>query len=211
VARIAAALPPAERRYHSGPFLIDRREANAFALPAGGFSSSPACWIAFNGRKSWPVCSRMKWPMSPGATACENSSPRRRALLCPAPVRQRPAGGVVRHQCRLPVAVSQNYSGTSNARPTRLEWHYLLAANIDPRGLADFFQLLTEGENTNHHPPDVSQPPRHRRTHGFAEQTLGEQRPQDRLMDCRPNSAGIDAPRYNFRSKNILPCRSGAE
>jgi predicted Zn-dependent protease len=25
-------------------------------------------------------------------------------------------------------------------------WHYLMAADIDPRGLADFFQLETEGE-----------------------------------------------------------------
>ena len=45
--------------------------------------------------------------------------------------------------------VSQYYSRDIEREADTIGWHYLMAANIDPRGLADFFRLLTEGENSD--------------------------------------------------------------
>jgi predicted Zn-dependent protease len=42
--------------------------------------------------------------------------------------------------------VNQYYSRDVEREADTIGWHYLMAANIDPRGLADFFQLETEGE-----------------------------------------------------------------
>ena len=148
VARIAAALPPAERRYQFRAFLIDRREANAFALPGGRI-------FVFTG-----LLDRIQRPEElAGVLAHEMAHVTRRHGL-----RKLITAGGPYYVLRLFVSdqqevlsaisagsqllVIQNYSRDIEREADTIGWHYLLAANIDPRGLADFFQLLTEGENT---------------------------------------------------------------
>ena len=147
VARIAAALPPAERRYQFRAFLIDRREPNAFALPGGRI-------FVFTG-----LLDRTQRPEElAGVLAHEMAHVTRRHGL-----RKLITAGGPYYVLRLFVSdqqevlsavsagsqmlVSRNYSRDIEREADTLGWHYLLAANIDPRGLADFFQLLTEGEN----------------------------------------------------------------
>jgi beta-barrel assembly-enhancing protease len=147
VARIAAALPPAERQYEFRACLIDRREPNAFAMPGGRI-------FVFTG-----LLDRIQRPEElAGVLAHEMAHVTRRHGLH----KLITAGGpyyvlrlFVSDQQEVLSAISagsqllvlQNYSRGIESEADTLGWHYLMAANIDPRGLADFFQLLTEGEN----------------------------------------------------------------
>jgi len=147
VARIAAALPPADQRYQFRAVLIDRREPNAFALPGGRI-------FVFTG-----LLDRVQRPEElAGVLAHEMAHVTQRHGL-----RKLVAGSGPYYVLRLFVSdqqevlstisagsqmmVSQYYSRDIEREADTLGWHYLMAANIDPRGLADFFQLLTEGEN----------------------------------------------------------------
>jgi Zn-dependent protease with chaperone function len=147
VARIAAALPPADRQYQFRTFLIDRREPNAFALPGGRI-------FVFTG-----LLDRTQRPEElAGVLAHEMAHVTRRHGLHKLIV----AGGPY-YILRLFVSdqqevlsaisagsqllVSQSYSRDIEREADTMGWHYLMNANIDPRGLADFFQLLTEGES----------------------------------------------------------------
>ena len=146
VARIAVALPPADRRYHFRTFLIDRNEPNAFALPGGRI-------FVFTG-----LLDRVQRPEElAGVLAHEMAHVTRRHGLHKLIV----AGGPY-YVLRLFVSddqqvlsaisagsqmlVTQSYSRDVEREADNLGWHYLMAANIDPRGLGDFFQLLTESE-----------------------------------------------------------------
>ncbi|HTY89285.1 MAG TPA: M48 family metallopeptidase [Candidatus Acidoferrum sp.] len=152
VARIAAALPPAEQRYQFRAFLIDRREPNAFALPGGRI-------FVFTG-----LLDRIQRPEQlAGVLAHEMAHVTRRHGL-----HKLIAGGGPYYVLRLFVSdqqevlstisagsqllVNESYSRDIEREADNVGWHYLLAANIDPRGLADFFQLLTEGENADNIP-----------------------------------------------------------
>ncbi len=149
VARIAAALPPADQRYQFRAFLIDRREPNAFALPGGRI-------FVFTG-----LLDRIQRPEElAGVLAHEMAHVTQRHGL-----HKLIAGGGPYYVLRLFVSdqqevlsaisagsqllVKENYSRDIEREADTIGWHYLLAANIDPRGLADFFQLLTEGENAD--------------------------------------------------------------
>ncbi len=146
VARIADALPPTERHYQFRAVLLDRREANAFALPGGRI-------FVFTG-----LLDRIQRPEElAGVLAHEMAHVTRRHGL-----RKLIAGSGPYYVLRLFVSdqqevlsaisagsqllVNQSYSRDIEREADTIGWHYLLAANIDPRGLADFFQLLTEGE-----------------------------------------------------------------
>lgn len=148
VARIAAALPPAERHYQFRVVLIDRREPNAFALPGGRI-------FVFTG-----LLDRVQRPEElAGVLAHEMAHVTRRHGL-----RKLIAGSGPYYVLRLFVSdqqevlstisagsqmlVNQYYSRDVEREADTFGWHYLMAANIDPRGLADFFQLITEGENS---------------------------------------------------------------
>ena len=147
VARIAAALPAADRRYQFRPVILDRREVNAFALPGGRI-------FVFTG-----LLDRVQRPEElAGVLAHEMAHVTERHGL-----RKLITAGGPYYVLRLFVSdeqatlsaisagsqmlVSQYYSRDVEREADNLGWHYLMAANIDPRGLADFFQLLTEGEN----------------------------------------------------------------
>ena len=148
VARIADALPPAERRYQFRAVLLDRREPNAFALPGGRI-------FVFTG-----LLDRVQRPEElAGVLAHEMAHVTRRHGL-----RKLIAGSGPYYVLRLFVSdqqevlsavsagsqmlVNQYYSRDVEREADTIGWHYLMAANIDPRGLADFFQLMTEGENS---------------------------------------------------------------
>jgi Zn-dependent protease with chaperone function len=148
VARIADALPPSERRYQFRAALIDRPEPNAFALPGGRI-------FVFTG-----LLDRVHKPEElAGVLAHEMAHVTRRHGL-----RKLIAGRGPYYLLRLFVGdqqevlsaisagsqllVNQSYSRDVEREADTIGWHYLMAANIDPRGLADFFQLLTESENT---------------------------------------------------------------
>ena len=157
VARIAAALPPAERQYQFRAYLIDRPEANAFALPGGRI-------FVFTG-----LLDRIQRPEElAGVLAHEMAHVTHRHGLHKLIV----AGGpyyvlklfVSDQQEVLSVIsagsqllVTQSYSREIESEADRAGWHYLLNANIDPRGLADFFQLLTEKEAHNDFIPKMLQ------------------------------------------------------
>lgn len=146
VARLAAALPPAERRYQFRAALIDRPVVNAFALPGGRI-------FVFTG-----LLDRVQKPEElAGVLAHEMAHVTQRHGL-----RKLIAGGGPYYILRLFVSdqqgvlsaisagsqllVNQYYSRDVEHEADTIGWHYLMAANIDPRGLADFFRLQTEGE-----------------------------------------------------------------
>ncbi|MGA2280817.1 MAG: M48 family metallopeptidase [Verrucomicrobiota bacterium] len=146
VARLAAALPPAERRYQFRAALIDRPVVNAFAMPGGRI-------FVFTG-----LLDRVQKPEElAGVLAHEMAHVTQRHGL-----RKLIAGGGPYYVLRLFVSdqqgvlsaisagsqmlVNQYYSRDVEHEADTIGWHYLMAANIDPRGLADFFQLQTEGE-----------------------------------------------------------------
>ena len=146
VARLAAALPPAERRYQFRAALIDRPVVNAFALPGGRI-------FVFTG-----LLDRVQKPEElAGVLAHEMAHVTQRHGL-----RKLIAGGGPYYVLRLFVSdqqgvlsvisagsqllVNQYYSRDVEREADTIGWHYLMAANIDPRGLADFFQLQTESE-----------------------------------------------------------------
>ena len=146
VARLAAALPPAERRYQFRAALIDRPVVNAFALPGGRI-------FVFTG-----LLDRVQKPEElAGVLAHEMAHVTQRHGL-----RKLIAGGGPYYVLRLFVSdqqgvlsvisagsqllVNQYYSRDVEREADTIGWHYLMTANIDPRGLADFFQLQTEGE-----------------------------------------------------------------
>ena len=146
VAQIAAALPPADQRFHFRAFLIDRREPNAFAMPGGRI-------FVFTG-----LLDRIRRPEElAGVLAHEMAHVTRRHGL-----HKLIAAGGPYYVLRLFVSddqqvlsaisagsqllVSQSYSRGIESEADRLGWHYLMAANIDPRGLAEFFDLLTVSE-----------------------------------------------------------------
>ena len=146
VARLAAALQPAERRYQFRAALIDRPVVNAFALPGGRI-------FVFRG-----LLDRVQKPEElAGVLAHEMAHVTQRHGL-----RKLIAGGGPYYVLRLFVSdrqgvlsaisagsqllVNQYYSRDTEREADTIGWHYLMAANIDPRGLADFFQLQTEGE-----------------------------------------------------------------
>ena len=152
VARIAATLPAAEQRYQFRAFLIDRREPNAFALPGGRI-------FVFTG-----LLDRVQRPEDlAGVLAHEMAHVTQRHGL-----RKLIAAGGPYYILRLFVSaqqqvlstisagsqlmVNQYYSRDIERDADTIGWHYLMAANIDPRGLAGFFQLLTEGENADYLP-----------------------------------------------------------
>ena len=149
VARIAAALPEADRRYQFRAVLLDRREVNAFALPGGRI-------FVFTG-----LLDRIQRPEElAGVLAHEMAHVTQRHGL-----HKLIAGGGPYYVLRLFVSdqqevlstisagsqmmVNQYYSWDIEREADTIGWHYLMAANIDPRGLADFFQLLTEGESSS--------------------------------------------------------------
>jgi predicted Zn-dependent protease len=149
VARIADALPPAERRYQFRVVLIDRREPNAFALPGGRI-------FVFTG-----LLDRVQRPEElAGVLAHEMAHVTHRHGL-----RKLIAGSGPYYVLRLFVSdqqevlsaisagsqmlVNQYYSRDVEREADTIGWHYLVAANIDPRGMVDFFQLLTESENSS--------------------------------------------------------------
>jgi beta-barrel assembly-enhancing protease len=155
VARIAAALPAKDRQYQFRTFLIDRREPNAFAMPGGRI-------FVFTG-----LLDRIQRPEElAGVLAHEMAHVTRRHGLHKLIV----AGGPY-YVLRLFVSddqqvlsaisagsqmlVAQSYSRGVESEADHLGWHYLMAANIDPRGLAGFFQLLTEGENNSQLIPEM--------------------------------------------------------
>ena len=146
VARLAAALPPAERRYQFRAALIDRPVVNAFALPGGRI-------FVFTG-----LLDRVQKPEElAGVLAHEMAHVTQRHGL-----RKLITGGGPYYVLRLFVSdqqgvlsvisagsqllVNQSYSRDVEREADTIGWHYLMAADIDPRGLADFFQLETEGE-----------------------------------------------------------------
>jgi Zn-dependent protease with chaperone function len=146
VASLAAALPPAERRYQFRAALIDRPVVNAFALPGGRI-------FVFTG-----LLDRVQKPEElAGVLAHEMAHVTQRHGL-----RKLIAGGGPYYVLRLFVSdqqgvlsvisagsqllVNQYYSRDVEREADTIGWHYLMAANIDPRGLADFFQLQTESE-----------------------------------------------------------------
>jgi Zn-dependent protease with chaperone function len=148
VARLAAALPPAERHYQFRAALIDRPVVNAFALPGGRI-------FVFTG-----LLDRVQKPEElAGVLAHEMAHVTQRHGL-----RKLIASGGPYYILRLFVSdqqgvlsgisagsqllVRQQYSRGMEHDADTIGWHYLMAANIDPRGLADFFQLQTEGEAT---------------------------------------------------------------
>ena len=147
VARLAAALPPAERHYQFRAVLIDRPEVNAFALPGGRI-------FVFTG-----LLDRVQKPGElAGVLAHEMAHVTQRHGL-----RKLITSGGPYYILRLFVSdqqgvlsvisagsqllVSQYYSRDVEREADTIGWHYLVAADIDPRGMVDFFQLLTEGEN----------------------------------------------------------------
>jgi Zn-dependent protease with chaperone function len=146
VARIADALSPTERRYQFRAVLLDRPVVNAFALPGGRI-------FVFTG-----LLDRVHKPEElAGVLAHEMAHVTHRHGL-----RKLIAGGGPYYVLRLFVSdqqellsaisagsqllVNQYYSRDVEREADTIGWHYLMAANIDPRGLADFFQLQTEGE-----------------------------------------------------------------
>ena len=148
VARLAAALPPADRKYQFRASIIDNPfEPNAFALPGGRI-------FVFTG-----LLDRVQKPEElAGVLAHEMAHVTHRHGL-----RRLIASGGPYYVLRLFVSdrqgmlsiisagsqwlVGQAYSRDMEREADTAGWHYLLAADIDPRGLVDFFQLLTEGEN----------------------------------------------------------------
>ena len=147
VARIAGSLPPADRRYQFRAVLIDRREPNAFAMPGGRI-------FVFTG-----LLDRVQRPEElAGVLAHEMAHVTHRHGL-----RKLIAGGGPYYVLRLFISdqqevlsaisagsqllVNQYYSRDVEREADTAGWHYLVGANIDPRGMAGFFELLTEGEN----------------------------------------------------------------
>ena len=146
VARLAAALPPAERHYQFRAVILDRYIDNAFALPGGRI-------FVFKG-----LLDRVQKPEElAGVLAHEMAHVTQRHGL-----RKLITGGGPYYILRLFVSdrqgvlsaisagsqmlVGQQYSRGMEHDADTIGWHYLMAANIDPRGMADFFQLQTEGE-----------------------------------------------------------------
>jgi beta-barrel assembly-enhancing protease len=149
VARISATLPATGQPYQFRAALIDRREPNAFALPGGRI-------FVFTG-----LLDRVQTPEElAGVLAHEMAHVTHRHGL-----RKLIAASGPYYVLRLFVSdqqevlsaisagsqlmVSQYYSRDIEREADTAGWHYLVAANIDPRGMADFFQLLTEGENAS--------------------------------------------------------------
>ena len=149
MARIAAALPPEGRKFQFRASIIDRFEPNAFALPGGRI-------FVFTG-----LLDRVQKPEElAGVLAHEMAHVTHRHGL-----RKLISAGGPYYVLRLFVSdkqgvlsvvsagsqllVGQAYSRDVEREADAAGWHYLLAANIDPRGLVDFFQLLTEGENAD--------------------------------------------------------------
>ncbi|MGA2788505.1 MAG: M48 family metallopeptidase, partial [Verrucomicrobiota bacterium] len=147
VARLAAALPPSERHYQFRAVILDRYIDNAFALPGGRI-------FVFKG-----LLDRVQKPEElAGVLAHEMAHVTQRHGL-----RKLIAGGGPYYVLRLFVSdeqgvlsvisagsqllVNQYYSRDVEREADTIGWHYLMAANIDPRGLADFFKLQTEGED----------------------------------------------------------------
>ena len=146
VARLAAALPPAERHYQFRAVILERYIDNAFALPGGRI-------FVFKG-----LLDRVQKPEElAGVLAHEMAHVTQRHGL-----RKLIASGGPYYVLRLFVSdqqgvlsaissgsqllVGQQYSRSMERDADTIGWHYLMAANIDPRGMADFFQLQTEGE-----------------------------------------------------------------
>ncbi len=149
VARLAAALPPAERHYQFRAVILDRYIDNAFALPGGRI-------FVFKG-----LLDRVQKPEElAGVLAHEMAHVTQRHGL-----RKLIASGGPYYILRLFVGdqqevlsvisagsqllVNQFYSRDTEREADTIGWHYLMAANIDPRGLVDFFKLETEGENAD--------------------------------------------------------------
>lgn len=152
VARIAATLPAGERQYQFRAALIDRSEANAFALPGGRI-------FVFTG-----LLNRVQTPEElAGVLAHEMAHVTHRHGL-----RKLIAAGGPHYALKLFISdqqemlstlsagsqmlVGQYYSRDVEREADTVGWHYLVAADIDPRGLAGFFELLTEGENADYMP-----------------------------------------------------------
>ena len=144
VARLAAALPPAERHYQFRAVILDRYIANAFALPGGRI-------FVFKG-----LLDRVQKPEElAGVLAHEMAHVTQRHGL-----RKLITGGGPYYILRLFVSdeqgvlsvisagsqllVNQYYSRDVEREADTIGWHYLMAANIDPRGLADFFRQPAE-------------------------------------------------------------------
>ena len=152
VARIAATLPASERQYQFRAALIDRREPNAFALPGGRI-------FVFTG-----LLNRVQTPEElAGVLAHEMAHVTHLHGL-----RKLIAAGGPYYALRLFISdqqevlstlsagsqmlVGQYYSRDVERQADTVGWHYLVAANIDPRGMVGFFELLTESENADYMP-----------------------------------------------------------
>jgi Zn-dependent protease with chaperone function len=140
VRRIAAALPPTARRYQFHVSIIDNREANAFAMPGGRI-------FIYTG-----LFDRIRTPDElAGVLAHEMAHVTQRHGLRQIVV----AGGpffalrlFISDQQGLLSAISSGsqmligcqFSRGVERQADAIGWHYLYAANIDPRGLADFLR-----------------------------------------------------------------------
>jgi len=149
VARIASALPAADQRYPFRAVVLDRDVVNAFALPGGRI-------FVFTG-----LLDRVRTPEQlAGVLAHEMAHVTHRHGL-----RKLIAAGGPYYVLRLFISddqqvlstvsagsqllVNQYYSRDVEREADAAGWHYLVAANIDPRGMADFFQSLSESENVS--------------------------------------------------------------
>lgn len=154
VARLAAVLPPAAQRYQFRVTLIARPAVNAFALPGGRI-------FVFTG-----LLDRVQRPEElAGVLAHEMAHVTQRHGL-----RKFIAGGGPYYALRLFVSnrqgvlsavsagsqllVGLQYSRGMESDADKTGWHYLVAAGIDPRGMADFFREQ-EGGATEDYIPEL--------------------------------------------------------
>jgi Zn-dependent protease with chaperone function len=140
VARIAAALPPAERHYQFRAAILDHYLVNAFALPGGRI-------FVFKG-----LLDHVQKPEElAGVLAHEMAHVTQRHGLRKLITARGPYYALrlfISNKQALLSAISagsqllvgQQYSRGMEHDADTIGWHYLIAANIDPRGMADFFR-----------------------------------------------------------------------
>jgi beta-barrel assembly-enhancing protease len=149
VARIAATLPPEDRKFQFRVVILNRYINNAFALPGGRI-------YVFKS-----LLDRTREPEElAGVLAHEMAHVTQRHGL-----RKLISAGGPYYVLRLFISsdqgvlsaisagsqllVSQSYSRVAEREADTVGWQYLVAANIDPRGMADYLQSLTVDENEN--------------------------------------------------------------
>lgn len=144
VARIAATLPPSDRRYQFRVAILDNLNVNAFALPGGRI-------FVFKGLLHDPRKRVQTQEEFAGVLAHEMAHVTQRhglrkliAALGPYYAlqlfisKQQEFLSTIGAGSQL--LVDQQYSRGMESDADTIGWHYLTAANIDPRGLADFLR-----------------------------------------------------------------------